>query len=141
MLFHRHSPQCLVFCLFLSLFKKNSARLQNPTTDVLEQRFAQMSGGLGALAVSSGTAAAFYSIINLAQQGDNFVSARNLYGGTYTQFNDILPVSYFCYRAHKFLCLRGVLLYACLILNVPHFDRGLRKGGVFHCTTDCLPRL
>jgi O-acetylhomoserine (thiol)-lyase len=65
----------------------------NPTTDILEQRFAQMSGGMGALAVSSGTAAAFYSIINLAQQGDNFISARNLYGGTYTQFNDIIPVS------------------------------------------------
>jgi len=50
-----------------------------------------MEGGAAALAVSSGTAACFYSIITLAQQGDNFVSAQNLYGGTYTQFNDILP--------------------------------------------------
>jgi O-acetylhomoserine (thiol)-lyase len=41
--------------------------------------------------VASGTAGIFYSIINLAQAGDNIVSARNLYGGTYTQFNDILP--------------------------------------------------
>lgn len=66
-------------------------RLMNPTTDVLEKRFAAMEGGAAALALSSGTAACFYSIINVAEQGDNFVSARNLYGGTYTQFNDILP--------------------------------------------------
>lgn len=50
-----------------------------------------MSGGAAALAVASGTAACFTSIINICKQGDNFVSARNLYGGTYTQFNDILP--------------------------------------------------
>lgn len=61
------------------------------TTDVLEKRFAAMEGGAAALAVSSGTSACFYAIINLAEQGDNFVSARNLYGGTFTQFNDILP--------------------------------------------------
>jgi O-acetylhomoserine (thiol)-lyase len=68
-------------------------RMNNPTTEILEKRFALMQGApeLGALAVSSGTAACFYSIINLAEQGDNFVSARNLYGGTYTQFNEILP--------------------------------------------------
>ena len=46
---------------------------------------------MGGLAVASGTSAIFYSIINLASSGDNIVSARNLYGGTYTQFNDILP--------------------------------------------------
>ena len=63
----------------------------NPTTDVLEQRFAALEGGAAALALSSGTAAAFNTIINLAQQGDNIVSAANLYGGTYTQFNDITP--------------------------------------------------
>lgn len=68
-------------------------RLMNPTTDVLEKRFAMLEGAheLGALGVASGTSACFYSIINLAEQGDNFISARNLYGGTYTQFNDILP--------------------------------------------------
>lgn len=66
-------------------------RLQNPTHDVLEQRFAALEGGAAALATSSGTSAAFFSIINMAQQGDNIVAARNLYGGTYTQFNDILP--------------------------------------------------
>ena len=68
-------------------------RLQNPTTDVLEKRVALLEGAheLGGLAVASGTSAIFYSIINLAQAGDNIVSSANLYGGTYTQFNDILP--------------------------------------------------
>lgn len=66
-------------------------RLMNPTHDVLEQRVAQLEGGVGALALSSGTSAVFYSLINIMQTGDEFVSANNLYGGTYTQFNDILP--------------------------------------------------
>ena len=61
------------------------------TTDILEKRLTAMEGGAAGLAVSSGTSACFYAIINLAEQGDNFVSSRNLYGGTYTQFNDILP--------------------------------------------------
>ncbi len=68
-------------------------RLMNPTTDVLEKRVALLEGApeMGGLGVASGTSAVFYSIINLASAGDNIVSARNLYGGTYTQFNDILP--------------------------------------------------
>ncbi|MGA0846007.1 MAG: aminotransferase class I/II-fold pyridoxal phosphate-dependent enzyme, partial [Luteolibacter sp.] len=66
-------------------------RLMNPTHDVLEKRVAALEGGAAALAVSSGTSAIFYSIITLARAGDNIVSARNLYGGTYTQFKDILP--------------------------------------------------
>jgi O-acetylhomoserine (thiol)-lyase len=66
-------------------------RLTNPTTDVLEQRVAQMEGGVGALALASGTSAVFYSLINIMQAGDEFVSANNLYGGSFTQFNDILP--------------------------------------------------
>lgn len=68
-------------------------RLMNPTTDVLEKRVAMLEGApaMGGLGVASGTSGIFYSIINLAQAGDNIVSARNLYGGTYTQFNDILP--------------------------------------------------
>lgn len=68
-------------------------RLMNPTTDVLEKRVALLEGApeLGGLAVASGTSAIFYSVVNLASAGDNIVSARNLYGGTYTQFNDILP--------------------------------------------------
>ncbi len=68
-------------------------RLQNPTTDVLEKRICLLEGApeLGGLGHASGTAAIFNSIINLAAAGDNIVSARNLYGGTYTQFAAILP--------------------------------------------------
>jgi O-acetylhomoserine (thiol)-lyase len=68
-------------------------RLMNPTTDVLEKRVALLEGAheMAALGLASGTSAVFYSIINLAQAGDNIVSARNLYGGTYTQFSEILP--------------------------------------------------
>ena len=68
-------------------------RMTNPTTEVLEKRVALLEGApeLGGLGISSGTSAIFYSVINLAQAGDNIVSAQNLYGGTYTQFNDILP--------------------------------------------------
>ena len=68
-------------------------RLMNPTTDVLEKRVALLEGApeLGGLGLASGTSAVFYSLINLAQAGDTIVAARNLYGGTYTQFNDILP--------------------------------------------------
>ncbi|MGJ8676595.1 MAG: O-acetylhomoserine aminocarboxypropyltransferase/cysteine synthase family protein [Akkermansiaceae bacterium] len=68
-------------------------RLTNPTNGVLEKRIALLEGAheLGGLAFSSGTAAIFNAIINLASAGDNIVSARNLYGGTYTQFDSILP--------------------------------------------------
>jgi O-acetylhomoserine (thiol)-lyase len=66
-------------------------RLMNPTQDVLEKRVAAMEGGVAALAVSSGTSAIFYSIINICQVGDEFVAASNLYGGSYTMFKDILP--------------------------------------------------
>ena len=69
------------------------SRIMNPTTDVLERRIALLEGApeMGGLGVASGTSAVFYSIINLARAGDNIVSARNLYGGSYTQFKDILP--------------------------------------------------
>lgn len=66
-------------------------RLMNPTHDVLEKRVAALDGGVGALALASGTSAIFYTVINLCQAGDEIVSANNLYGGTFTQFNDILP--------------------------------------------------
>jgi len=66
-------------------------RIGNPTQDVLEQRVSQLEGGAASLAVASGTAAVFYAIITLAQVGDEIVSANNLYGGTYTQFDSILP--------------------------------------------------
>ena len=67
------------------------ARLMNPTTDILEQRIAQLEGGAASVAVASGTSAIFYTIITLAEAGDEIVSANNLYGGTYTQFDSILP--------------------------------------------------
>ena len=66
-------------------------RLMNPTTDILEQRITQLEGGAASVALASGTAAIFYAIITLAQAGDEIVSANNLYGGTYTQFDAILP--------------------------------------------------
>ncbi len=69
------------------------SRIGNPTTDVLEKRVCLLEGAheMAGLGFASGTAAIFNSIINLAESGDNIVSARNLYGGSYTQFNDILP--------------------------------------------------
>lgn len=66
-------------------------RLQNPTQDVLEQRIAALEGGAAALALASGTSGIFYTVINICKAGDEVVSASNLYGGTYTMFNNILP--------------------------------------------------
>ncbi|MCP4692913.1 MAG: aminotransferase class I/II-fold pyridoxal phosphate-dependent enzyme [Desulfobacterales bacterium] len=66
-------------------------RLMNPTQDVLEKRIAALEGGAAALALSSGTSAVYYSIINICAAGDEIVSANNLYGGTYTMFDSILP--------------------------------------------------
>jgi O-acetylhomoserine (thiol)-lyase len=66
-------------------------RLMNPTTDILEQRVTQLEGGAASVALASGTSAIFYAIITLAQAGDEIISANNLYGGTYTQFDAILP--------------------------------------------------
>lgn len=66
-------------------------RLMNPTQDILEKRIAELEGGAAALAVSSGTAAIHYAIINICKAGDEVVSANNLYGGTYTMFDSILP--------------------------------------------------
>jgi len=67
------------------------ARLMNPTNEVLEKRLAALDGGAAALTVSSGTAAVYFALTNIMKQGDEFVSASNLYGGTYTQFDAILP--------------------------------------------------
>jgi len=60
-------------------------RLNNPTTDIFEKRFAEMEGGEAGLATSSGMAAIFYAIANAAEAGDNIVCATQLYGGTLTQ--------------------------------------------------------
>ena len=66
-------------------------RLGNPTQEVLENRVAALEGGKAALALASGTSAIFYTIINMCSAGDEIVSASNLYGGTYTMFDSILP--------------------------------------------------
>ena len=62
-------------------------RLMNPTTDVFEKRIAALEGGVGALATSSGQAAISLALLNIAQAGDEIVSADNLYGGTYNLFH------------------------------------------------------
>lgn len=67
------------------------SRIMNPTVDVLEQRIAALEGGVAALCVSAGSAAINYSILNLAEIGDNIVSTPQLYGGTYTLFAHMLP--------------------------------------------------
>ncbi len=61
-------------------------RMMNPTTDVFEKRMAALEGGVAAVATSSGQAAQFLAIHNLAEAGDNIVSSSFLYGGTYNQF-------------------------------------------------------
>jgi O-acetylhomoserine (thiol)-lyase len=66
-------------------------RIMNPTNDVLEKRMALLDGGVGALAVSSGQAATTLAVLNIAQAGDDIVSADNLYGGTYNLFHYTLP--------------------------------------------------
>lgn len=66
-------------------------RLMNPTEDVFEKRIAALEGGVAALAVASGAAAVTYTILNLAQNGDNIVSAKNIYGGSFNLFEHTLP--------------------------------------------------
>jgi O-acetylhomoserine (thiol)-lyase len=66
-------------------------RLMNPTTDVLEKRVALLEGGVGALAAASGQSAITLALLNIAQAGDEIVSADNLYGGTYNLFHYTFP--------------------------------------------------
>jgi len=66
-------------------------RIMNPTTDVFEKRMAALEGGVGALAVASGSAAITYAILNIAGSGDEIVAASTLYGGTYNLFSTTLP--------------------------------------------------
>ena len=66
-------------------------RISNPTTAVLEDRVAQLEGGVGALSVSSGQTALYYATVNVAEMGRNIVSVPQLYGTTYTLFGHILP--------------------------------------------------
>ena len=65
-------------------------RIMNPTSDVFEQRIAALEKGKGALAVASGQAAVFYSILNIAGAGDHIVSGKYIYGGTYSLFANTL---------------------------------------------------
>ena len=67
------------------------SRIMNPTCDVLEKRVAELEGGIGALAVSAGSAAINYALLTLAAAGDNIVAVPQLYGGTYTLFAHMLP--------------------------------------------------
>ncbi|MFW5801218.1 MAG: O-acetylhomoserine aminocarboxypropyltransferase/cysteine synthase family protein [Spirochaeta sp.] len=67
------------------------SRIQNPTQDILERRMTALEGGAASLALASGTSGIFYSIINIATAGSEIVSGNNLYGGTFTMFNNILP--------------------------------------------------
>ena len=66
-------------------------RIMNPTNDVLEQRVADLEGGIGALVVSAGSAAITYAIQNITSMGTNIVTTPQLYGGTYTLFAHMLP--------------------------------------------------
>jgi O-acetylhomoserine (thiol)-lyase len=66
-------------------------RINNPTTDVFEQRMAQIEGGTGALAVASGQAATSFALLAITQVGDEIVSANNLYGGSYSLFHYTFP--------------------------------------------------
>lgn len=67
------------------------SRVTNPTNEVLEQRVAALEGGIGALALASGQAAVTYSILTIAEAGDNIVAASTLYGGTYNLLAHTLP--------------------------------------------------
>src|SRR6516225_12174633 len=73
-------------------------RISNPTNAVLEQRVAALEGALEALSVSSGQAALYYSVLNLAESGRNIVSVPQLYGTTHTLFAHILPNLGICVR-------------------------------------------
>ena len=66
-------------------------RIMNPTSDVLEKRIADMEGGVAGLALSSGQAATTYSLLTIAEAGDNFISLSTLYGGTYNLFAHTFP--------------------------------------------------
>jgi O-acetylhomoserine (thiol)-lyase len=67
------------------------SRINNPTTDILEQRVTQLEGGVGSLCVSSGQTALYYAALNVTEMGRNIVSVPQLYGTTYTLFAHILP--------------------------------------------------
>lgn len=81
-------PSCASAAGRFSLTKPGNiyTRIMNPTTDVFEKRMAALEGGVGALALASGSAAVAYAVQNIARAGDHIVSAKTLYGGTYNLF-------------------------------------------------------
>lgn len=87
------SPEHAANLFALKEFGNIYTRLTNPTTDVFEQRIAALEGGVAALAVSSGSSAITYAIMNIAKTGDEIISSSNVYGGTYNLFANTLPKS------------------------------------------------
>ena len=79
---HNHAASLFALNAFGNIY----TRLMNPTTDVLEKRVAALDGGIGALAVASGSAAITIAVLNITKAGQNFVSSKTLYGGTYNLF-------------------------------------------------------
>lgn len=81
-------PDCASAAARFSLSESGNiyTRIMNPTTDVFEKRMAALEGGVGALALASGSAAVAYAVQNIAHAGDHIVSAKTLYGGTYNLF-------------------------------------------------------
>src|SRR6476661_7931900 len=77
-----HAAQLFALQQFGNIY----TRIMNPTTAVLEERVASLESGAAALAMSSGQAAQLVALSSLMQNGDHFVAASTLYGGTYTQF-------------------------------------------------------
>ena len=75
----------------LKKFGNIYTRIMNPTSNVFEERMAQLEGGVGALATSSGQAAEFLALLNIASVGDHIVSASSLYGGTYNLLHHTFP--------------------------------------------------
>lgn len=67
------------------------SRLGNPTCDILEKRVAALDGGVAAVTTASGMSAIHYTVLNIVQSGEEVVSSKHLYGGTYTMLNNILP--------------------------------------------------
>ena len=95
-------------------------RIMNPTQDVLEQRIAALEGGLAALALASGQAATTYSILTIAEAGDNIVASSALYGGTYNLFAHTMPQY-------------GIEIALCRLPQTPDIraaDRRAHQGGV-----------
>lgn len=75
----------------LSEFGPIYTRIGNPTTEVVENRIADLEGGVGALLVASGSSATTVAILNVAESGDHVVASPSLYGGTYNLFQHTLP--------------------------------------------------